>query len=527
MKKGITKKIGLSIGLVLLLTGCGDGPIQPKNPQTSEYTPYGTQTSDTQQYIPDIRQQLQNDFLDAVASKDNRYIFVLKKAQNGDSVLQLWDNRNKKLLYDLAHIRVGKHIESIQPMSNNRVMFLEVIDGQSAESGKVVILDYIDKRLVSQQTLTQLPANYYINTNVDNSNENIVHVGDVAIDFSNTSRPVVSQQPSQLQISNSNGQNRDSDIRNYFGDDLVMAVPTLQKQGLFVVKREPHQTQALELYGMMGGIEYEYTIWQVTDGERFARIIPQSNGKVIFIITADSAPAGYAKIITYNYANKYKIKEKSVYDLYDPATYIVEEYENTSSTGNSYGASSGYQDSDYSTGAAWANSDGGNSYTYEDTSSSESPSYQDSDYSTGSSWANSDNYTYTDSSYQESDYSTGSVSANTDWAVLKKGKWYGTGHQTWKVVEDYRIELTIDDNEYYFTYTGEDYQCYGSLVLEETTADSFKFREYVYDGHCIDNYIVLTKVTDSYYNYESYLLDGTHTVSGKIFYNSDHTNSRN
>ena len=306
MKKSKTKKIGLSIGLIFLLAGCGNGPIQPKNHQTSEYTPYGTQASDTQQYLPAIRQQLQNDFLDAEISKDNRYIFVLKKVQNGGFVLQLWDNLNKKLLYDLAHIRVGKHIESIQPMSNNRVMFFEVNDGQGVESGKVVILDYIDKRLVSQQALTQLPANYYVNTNVEKSNENIVHVGDVAIDFSNTSRPVVSQQPSQLQISNSNGQNRDDDIRNYFGDDLVMAAPTLQKQGLFVVKREAHQTQALELYGMIDRVEYEYTLWQVTDGERFARIIPQSNGRVVFIITADSAPAGYAKIITYNYANKYK-----------------------------------------------------------------------------------------------------------------------------------------------------------------------------------------------------------------------------
>ena len=541
-------KISFSLILIMVFVGCESG--SPKKTQRPKLNTNGTSTqiSNTyqgaQSYMPQIKDQLQTDFLNAIKSQDGRYLFVLKQNNSHQEELQFWDNRTKKYLYTLARINAGKHIEAIRAMSKNRVMFLEVEDGRDTRSGRVVIIDYKQKKVLGSYTLPNLSQNYYTNINVDNKNQNIVNIGDVSIDFTNESSPNSYEKPTQLNVVNSNGKSMDNNVRNYFGDDLVMAVPTLQKQGLFVVKRKPHFSQDLDLYGMIGGIEYEYTLWQLYDHERFEKIVPMSDGKIIFIIRSDIAPAGYAKIITYDYVNKYKMNEIIKHDLYDIQGYTITDWENDNNQYQVNTSSSGVN-SDYSTGSDWANS---NSYTnYEPVYTTPSNDV-DSDYSTGSQWANSDttsdldtqleallaqidatggdNETSSSGSGLDSDYSTGSVSANTDWAVLKKGKWYGTGHQTWKVVEDYRIELTIDDNEYYFTYTGKDYRCYGSLVLEETTADSFKFREYVNDGHCIENYFVLKKITDEHYSYESYLLDGTHTVSGNVYYNSDHTNSR-
>lgn len=521
-------------GLVVFsMTGCGGGPVQQENLQPDGNSLASNSVNET--YEQSIQEQFQTSLLDAVTSKDRRYLFVLEKSDNGGEELQLWNRQSQRYDTTLAKVGNDRHIESIVPMDSNRLMFLVVVDGGDRRSGQVVVMDYLQKKMLGTYILDQLPSNYYTNVNVDVNNQNVVNIGDISIDFSDASFPVATQSPVSLQVNDSTGENRDNDIRNYFGDDLVMAVPTLQKQGLFVVKRKPHQTQALELYGLIGGIEYEYTLLEVTDGERIARIIPQSNGQVVFIVTADIAPAGYAKIITYNYANKYKMSEKSVYDLYDPSTYVVGQYTNASTS-----SSPNHQDSDYSTGSAWANSNAGytypsqdsDGYVYDDSpSSSGSPSdlyeqmhYGNSDYSTGSPSVNSDSQSSLDTgdhSISNDDYYETSHVTDS-YVILKQGTWQGTGHQTWKREHDFQIELTIGDNEYYFNYIGDNYKCYGSLRIKSRDANSITFREYIDDGMCAENYFVLTKITDYHYSYESYLLDGTHTVSGDVYYSPSH-----
>lgn len=404
---------------------------------------------------------------------------------------------------------------------------------------------------------------------------------------------------------------------------FVMTVPTKDNNNYLVVKDMGNGNREIQLWSN-DLKRYIKTLLKIDQGYDVEALYVTPDHHFISIIRDDTAPSDVARIVSIDYNSNQIIANTNIYNLsqdyrnniyYDNATDTLmigdssipihdlqDNYQiDTSNYSNNHSYSTGewvdsmnqwydqtdqngYQDSDYSTGSTWANSDT-NDYSHSTgewvdsmnqwNAQNSQNNYQDADYSTGSEWANSNSSSaaydpsidaYLDALYeankdsvsdpqkfaelieelknknyngtlQASDvnevsnylsnntYMTSMAAEQNNYqpntVTIKRGTWRGVGHQFWQVNMDYDIKLSISDNEYYFTYVDSTTTCYGSLTVLSVDSNSVTFQEHLNGGQCVENYFVLTKIDDNHFSYDSYLSStGEHTVTGDVYFSS-------
>jgi hypothetical protein len=334
-------------------------------------------------------------------------------------------------------------------------------------------------------------------------------------------------------------------------NEFIRIVPTPKRDEYIVVQDVGQGNKEIQLWSA-DLQKKQSTLLKVNEEYDIKALYALPDHRFTAVVAEKSAPEDYARIVSIDYQDNRVINNVTIYNL--PAYYEnnirydlinntiilgnlylqIDQLENqTSIDASTYTYENGYdnpyQDSDYSTGSDWANSN---------------DPYQDIGYSTGNDWSNSNGSYYEDDNYSTSTHqwledqvAYESSNIDDDWYIasigaeqlanqnnavyLKHGTWKGVGHQFWKVNMDYEITLDIGDNEYYFTYKDPYTTCYGSMTVIARTAESITFQEHLGGGRCVENYFVLTKISDEHFSYESYLsTTGEHTVSGEVYFYS-------
>ena len=464
-----------------LLIGCGGSPKQ------NNHTPPLSMSTLAQQ----------NRFLMTVPTEDQKSYLVVQDKGNNNKEIQLWSKDLKYRLATLLNIGSDYDIDALYAAPENS--FIAVVSGKQdpENTARIVSIDYQKNQTVFNTNVYNLPTDYKTHIQYDD-NSDILRLGNMEIATTNLYR-----------------QNR------------INAADYISSTHEWVDDMSNWYSQ-----------NSSTTSYQDSD---YSTGSPSANS-----------------------------------DVYSSSTH--EWIDDMSNWYSQNGSETSYQDSDYSTGSPSANSDVYSSSTHEwidDMSNwysqnGSTTSYQDSEYSTGSPSANSNvtydpsTLVYLDALYEENKYrfpdqeafrqqienlktkyqngtvqnsdltdlgnyintygiytSTNDSYTTSDDIPMKHGTWKGVGHQFWKRIMDYSIELTIGDNEYYFTYVDDQSTCYGSMVVIAKDANSITFREYLNGGACVENYFVLTKIDENHFSYESYLVStGEHTVSGDVYFSS-------
>jgi len=426
-----------------------------------------------------------NGFLLTVPTKEKDGYLVLQDVGHGNKEVALWSPDLAHKLSTLLRVEEEYAVKSLLPLSDHRFALLVSADSTPSDFVRVVTIDYTTNRIVNNLTIYNLPTDYVNNIYYQDNTHQIV-IGNVSI-------------PEDSLLSAQTIDASRFDTIGYDGPYTVDGDAYDNNTGYSHSTYQWAEDQAAWNASHNG---YDNTDSSSENSSYTSDEAIDKYFDTMYILNIDRfADPALAKYY-FDYL-KESFKKDPTVTLDQLMTY--QEY--TGGDQLVIGQSGeAHRDSEYSTGSPSANSNGndtGYSYSTHEWVDSMSDYYGQSQ---------SDDYSYqTSIGAEQYDYEPGKV-------TLKKGTWHGVGHQFWKVDIDYDIELAIADNEYYFTYVDDRTTCYGSMTVVGRTENSITFREHLSGGKCVENYFVLTQVDDDHFLYNSYLLDGTPTVNGDIYF---------